>query len=128
MGEQSFIKRGINKMDISSMTMEEIWAEIDQQLIAAPEHIAGVEATYTLDITGDEAAKYGLILKDGESEVVEEGIEDADCLIILNVKNFKKLLQGDLNTTTAFMTGRLKVKGNIGLALKLENILKQYSF
>lgn len=43
-------------------------------------------------------------------------------------KEFQKLLQGDLNSTTAFMTGRLKVKGNIGLALKLESILKKYNF
>lgn len=115
-------------MDINEMTMEEIWADIDRQLITAPEHIAGVDATYTFDIKDDETAKYGLILKDGKSEVVEDGIDDADCAISLNVKNFKKLLQGDLNTTTAFMTGKLKVKGNIGLALKLEGILKQYAF
>ena len=115
-------------MDINEMTMEEIWAEIDRQLITAPEHIAGVEATYTFDISGDESTKYGLILKDGKSEVVEGGIEGADCAISLNEKNFRKLLQGNLNSTTAFMTGKLKVKGNIGLALKLEGILKQYDF
>src|SRR5699024_3995360 len=109
-------------MDINKMTMEEIWAEIDGQLVTAREHIAGVDATDRLDIEGDEAAQYGLILKDGKSEIVEGGIGDADCAISLNVKNFKKLLQGDLNSTTAFMTGKLKVKGNIGLALKIEGI------
>src|SRR5699024_2709269 len=115
-------------MDLNKMTMEDMWAEMDRQLIAAPEHIAGIDATYTFDIKGEETVKYGLILKDGKSETVEGGIEEADCAISLNVKNFKKLLQGDLNSTTAFMTGKLKVKGNIGLALKLESILKQYEF
>src|SRR5699024_616656 len=115
-------------MDLNKMTMEEIWAEIDRQLIAAPEHIAGVDATYTFDIKGDEAAQYGLILKDGKSDIVEGRIGDADGAINLNVKNFKKLLKGDLNSTTAFMTGKLKVKGNNGLALKLEGILKKYEF
>src|SRR5699024_7282256 len=115
-------------MDLNKMTMEDICAEIDRQLITAPEHIAGIDATYTIDIKDDETVKYGLILKNGKSEIVEGGIEDADCAISLNVKNFKKLLQGDLNSTTAFMTGKLTVKGNIGLALKLESILKQYEF
>ncbi|MGA9173790.1 MAG: SCP2 sterol-binding domain-containing protein [Thermoactinomyces sp.] len=44
----------------------------------------------------------------------------------MSAEDFKDLLSGNLSGTAAFMTGKLKVKGNIGLALKLENILRQY--
>lgn len=115
-------------MDIHTMSMVEVWAEIEKQMQEHPERIEGVNATYDFDITGDDGAKYGLAFQDGAAEVMEGGLEDAECALTMNVKNFKKLLQGDLNSTTAFMTGRLKVKGNIGLALKLEGILKKFSF
>ena len=115
-------------MDLNTMTVDEIWGEVERKTQEEPEHIIGVDATYTFEITGDDGATYGLIVKDGTAKVVEGGLDDAECTITLNVKNFKKLLQGDLNATTAFMTGRLKVKGNIGLALKLESVLKQYDF
>ena len=110
------------------MSMEEVWSEIEKQTKEHPEHIEEVNASFSFDITGDDGAAYGLIFNDGNAKIVEGGLDDAECALTMNVKNFKKLLQGDLNSTTAFMTGRLKVKGNIGLALKLESILKKYSF
>lgn len=110
------------------MTVAEVWEEVENQTKTNPEPIEGVNATFSFDITGDDGASYGLKIHDGEAEVIEGGLDDAECALTMNVKNFKKLLQGDLNSTTAFMTGRLKVKGNIGLALKLESILKKYSF
>lgn len=110
------------------MSMEEVWLEIAKQMEEQPEHIAGVSASYSFDLTGDDGAEYGLNFKEGAAEIIAGGLEDAECALTMNVKNFKKLLQGELNATTAFMTGRIKVKGNIGLALKLEAILKKYSF
>ena len=46
----------------------------------------------------------------------------------MSVKDFKKLLDGNLNSAASYMTGKLKIKGNLGLALKLESLLKKYSF
>lgn len=39
--------------------------------------------------------------------------------------DFIHMLQGSLNPTTAFMSGKLKIKGNLGMATKLEKIMKQ---
>ncbi|MFJ7825255.1 SCP2 sterol-binding domain-containing protein [Psychrobacillus sp. NPDC096623] len=50
----------------------------------------------------------------------------ADCT--LSTADFKKLITGNLKSTTAFMFGKLKVDGSIGQALKLEKLLKEYVF
>lgn len=114
-------------MDIHTMTLDAIWQEIDKKANEQPELIQEMNATYSFNITGkDDSGTFGLAFNNGVAEVIMDEKIDADCTLTMNVDNFKKLLQGNLNSTTAFMTGRLKVKGNIGLALKLENILKKY--
>ena len=50
---------------------------------------------------------------------------DADVNMILSAENFVKMFAGKLNPTQAFMSGKLKIKGNLGKAMKLEKVMKQ---
>lgn len=115
-------------MDIDQMTVEEIWEQIAVKAKENLDLIQGMNATYTFQINDGEKKEYSLILKDGDAEVKNSAVDPSDCQLSMNEKNFKKLLQGKLNAASAFMTGRLKVKGNIGEALKLEGLLKKYEF
>lgn len=49
---------------------------------------------------------------------------EADVTMTLARDDFMKMFAGQMNPTSAFMTGRLKVKGDLGLAMKLEKIVK----
>ncbi|MGN7387186.1 SCP2 sterol-binding domain-containing protein [Sporosarcina sp. SAFN-015] len=115
-------------MNLEKLTMEEIWTEIDSQLSANKGPIEGMNASYSFDLAGEDGGMYGLKFADGEAETIHGDPGDVDCALKMSVGDFKKLLEGNLNSTAAFMMGKLKVKGNIGLALKLENLLKQYTF
>ncbi|WP_336822335.1 SCP2 sterol-binding domain-containing protein [Sporosarcina sp. USHLN248] len=115
-------------MNLDNMSIAEIWTLIDTTLNGNPGPIQGMNTTYSLNLSGDDGGSFGLIFKDGKAETLSGEIADADCALTMSVKDFKKLLAGKLNSTGAFMMGKLKVKGNIGLALKLESLLKQYQF
>ncbi|HEX5564838.1 MAG TPA: SCP2 sterol-binding domain-containing protein [Sporosarcina sp.] len=115
-------------MKLEEMTMEQIWTEIDAQLGANKGPIEGMNASYSFDLSGEDGGMYGLKFADGEAETFRGDPGEVDCTLKMSVGDFKKLLGGNLNSTAAFMMGKLKVKGNIGLALKLENLLKQYTF
>ena len=67
----------------------------------------------------------GVICIDGTGEVVTVDTQDRDAntTIALSSKNLEKLLQGKLNPAMAAMTGKLKVQGDMSLALKLANFL-----
>jgi putative sterol carrier protein len=90
-----------------------------------PEHIKG-EKDRVFQINLAESGSIQLVLKTGLIEVVEGIPFEPAVTLILNEANFSKLLKDDLNTTMAFMTGGLKVEGSIGLALKLQEIVKKY--
>jgi putative sterol carrier protein len=67
----------------------------------------------------------GVIYLDGKTipNVVSNEDKEAECTIRLTLENFTKMLNGDLDATLAFMTGRLKVEGNMGVAMKLSSVL-----
>ncbi len=47
----------------------------------------------------------------------------ADCTMTASADTFQSILEGELNPTAAFMSGRLKVDGDMGMAMKLGSIL-----
>ncbi|HLR65073.1 MAG TPA: SCP2 sterol-binding domain-containing protein [Pseudogracilibacillus sp.] len=115
-------------MDIQSLSIDEIWEEVRNKAVENPSLIEGLNHAYQFDIKVSEGEQsYTLSFDDGVN-VVEGRDDEADCLLQMNEKNFKKLVEGSINSAAAFMTGKLKVKGNIGLALKLESALKKFSW
>ena len=59
----------------------------------------------------------------GGNNVVSNEDKDADCLIIVSKENFVKLTTGELNPMGAVMTGKVKIKGDMGVAMKLQSLL-----
>jgi len=47
----------------------------------------------------------------------------ADCVLTADAETFQGMLEGEINPTAAFMSGRLKVDGDMGLAMKLGSLL-----
>jgi putative sterol carrier protein len=59
----------------------------------------------------------GAIMLDGTG--VRAGDEEADVTLTATAETFKAILDGEMNPTSAFMTGKLSVDGSMGLAMKL---------
>jgi putative sterol carrier protein len=81
---------------------------------------AGLGATLKFDM-GD----VGVIFIDGKSSpnTVSNDDKDADCTIGLSLDDLESMMAGDLAPTTAFMAGKLKVEGDMGVAMKLQTIM-----
>lgn len=105
-----------------------MWGQIKQQLNEHPEPIKNIRAIYAVDLSGNNGGQFGLKIADGKADTIIGHPGEANCTLSMSVKDFQKLLEGNLNTTTAYMMGKVKVKGSLGLALQLEKLLKQYRF
>lgn len=68
----------------------------------------------------------GVILWDGTQTPAVIGNEagEADTTLTLSLDDLQKLIEGNLNPTLAYMTGKLKVAGSMGVALKISQLLE----
>ncbi|MCX7645040.1 MAG: SCP2 sterol-binding domain-containing protein [Rhodobacteraceae bacterium] len=86
---------------------------ISAAVAALAERLAGgFDGTAKFVIPGE-----GAIMVDGAG--VRAGDEEADVTMTADTETFRAILAGELNPTTAFMTGRLSVEGDMGAAMRL---------
>jgi len=76
----------------------------------------GFDGTAKFTITGE-----GNIVVDENG--VREGDDEADVTMIASAETFQGIIEGDVNPTMAFMSGKLKIEGNMGMAMKLGSAL-----
>jgi putative sterol carrier protein len=75
--------------------------------------------SYLFDIDG--AGQWKVDVDDGTVTVTEGG-GDADVTISTTEETFQKIVAGEQNPTSAYMTGKLKIKGDMGAAMKLQKL------
>jgi putative sterol carrier protein len=84
-----------------------------------PSKTAGLNNSYVFDIEG--AGVWKVDVADGNLSVTE-GSGDADVTIHASEETFRAIASGEQNPTTAFMTGKLKIEGDMGAAMKLQKL------
>ncbi|MEI9931666.1 MAG: SCP2 sterol-binding domain-containing protein [Rhizomicrobium sp.] len=104
------------------MASAQIQQIIDQMGPAIGDN-SGLGGTLKFDFGAD-----GSVLVDGKStpNTVADGEgKTADCTLSVSLADFEKMAKGELDSTSAFMQGKLRVAGDMGLAMKLGPILQK---
>lgn len=82
------------------------------------------QAVYLFELSGEEGGKWFLDLKNKGGDVGSgEPSDKADVVMSMSTEDFIKMFTGKLKPTMAFMSGKLKIKGNMALAIKLEKLM-----
>ncbi len=92
------------------MTVDEIAAKIGERVAGS-----GFDKSVKF-VLGD-----SVIIVDGASVSTTDG--DADCTISMSQDDFESLVAGDLNPTAAFMQGKMKIEGDMSVAMALSQVL-----
>jgi putative sterol carrier protein len=97
--------------------VKDFFANLESQADATK--TAGMSNSYVFDIDG--AGQWKVDVDDGKVTVAE-GAGDADVTISTSQETFEKIVAGEVNPTSAYMTGKLKIKGDMGAAMKLQKL------
>ena len=86
--------------------------------------LQGLEATFQFDISGDDGGQWYVTIADGQLAVTEGTAEAPNITFAASAENMLKILAGQLDGQAAFLTGRLRLAGDISLAMKLPSMFK----
>ena len=88
------------------------------------EKAGNAKALIQLDLTGDGGGQFALDIADGACQVREETAEKPDVTVTMDGGDFVALTLGNLNPVQAFMGGKIKVAGNVGMVMQMLNWFK----
>jgi putative sterol carrier protein len=108
---------------MSDLNAQKIFGEILPEKLEGNDKARSADAVYVFDIDGDNGGTWTVDLTTDSDFVTEGGSDDADCTISMKEDDFVKLWEGKLPGAQAFMMGKLKIQGDMGLAMKLQNFL-----
>lgn len=112
--------------DLTNKTVDQIWRDIEKVMNENSIPFKDLNVIYQFDLTGEDGGTFQLVFSDETVKVLRNEFKEPKCTLKMKVTDFKKFLQGTMNSAAAFMMGKLKVQGSIGLALKLESLLGEY--
>jgi putative sterol carrier protein len=89
-----------------------------------PEKATGIDAIIQLKLTGAQAAAYYVTIKDAKCTLSPGEAPTAKLTLSADADNFVKIFTGQMDGMQAFMQGKLKLSGDMSLAMKLMSLFK----
>lgn len=105
-------------------TPQEVFAHHKVQFSGESPRTKGMTAHYQFDIDGEHGGQWTIDIVDGHTTIAEGTSGQPDVTITMDEHDFVDLNTGRLNGGMAFMTGKLRVKGDMALAMKLGDLLR----
>jgi len=107
-------------MSTSPQEVEAAFQQMRDQF--KPEKAKGMDSVIQFDLAGEEDINYWVHINDGDVEMHEGPAEEPDMTLIAKAQDFADVVYGRTNAMQAFMSNKLKVKGNMSLAMKLQSV------
>src|SRR3990172_1372184 len=105
------------------MTPQEIFDQMAANLDANA--AKGVDATIQFCLSGDNGGDWYVTIKDGTATVAKGKVPSANMTMSMAANDYVDMTTGKLNGQMAFMSGKLKIAGDMGLAMKMQSLFKR---
>ena len=89
-----------------------------------PEAAAGLDAVIQFDLSGDGGGVWHCAIKDGACTVAEGAHHAPTMTLSMEAADYVGLISGELDGTVAFMSGKLRIDGDMGLAMKMQSLFR----
>jgi len=91
-------------------------SELETLLGAVPK-LTRLNAVVRFDLS--DGSGHTIDAREGQAKLVEDGSLDPECTIKVSRENLVKLINGDMDPMLGYTLGRIKVQGDMGIAMKL---------
>lgn len=105
------------------MTPKEIFEAMPANL--DPNGAKGVNATIQFNLSGDNGGEWYVTIKDGAASTHQGKAPSANMTMSMAAQDYVDMITGKLNGQMAFMSGKLKISGDMGLAMKMQTLFKR---
>lgn len=107
-----------------ALTAKEIFEEkVAAKLKETGDKATEINAIYEFQVTGESPSTWTLDLTQAGGAISQGSSGNANCTVTIAESDLSDIIEKKLNPQMAFMSGKLKVSGDMGLALKLGTIL-----
>jgi putative sterol carrier protein len=89
-----------------------------------PEAAEGVNTVVQYHLTGEEAGDWIITIQDGKCSVQDGIVDNPKMTLSADSQDYKDVITGKANAMQSFMTGKLKLAGDLTMAMKLPNFFK----
>ena len=105
------------------MNPQEIFDQMSANLNA--DAAKGMNSTIQFNLSGDNGGQWYVTIKDGKAEVHKGTAPSANMTLSMSAADYVDMIMGKLNGQMAFMSGKLKISGDMGLAMKMQSLFKR---
>lgn len=109
----------------ANLIFKEIEKKLEEEGEEFVKKIGGIFAFKVKDGPGGKEATWVVDVKNGKGSVLPDSDKKADCTITMADSDLLALMTGKMNPQSAFFQGKLKIAGNMGLAMKLQSLQLQ---
>lgn len=89
----------------------------------SPENAGDIDATIQFDLSGDDGGQFYLVIANGTAEAHEGTADSPKMTLKASTEDWYQVMTGEMKAMNAFMTGKIKITGDMGLAMKMQPML-----
>jgi putative sterol carrier protein len=103
--------------------LKQVFDAMPTQLDAAA--AKGMNSVIQLNLTGDGGGQYHVQIKDGACSVAEGAHASPNMTLTMSAADYVDMARGTLHGQKAYMSGRLKIAGDLNLTMKMQTLFKR---
>ena len=104
------------------LTISELMSKMPGALL--PEKAEGIDAVIQFKFTGAEAGNWYATIKEGKCTVAQGDVPSPKMTLTADSADYIRIISGELDRMKAFMEGKIKLGGDLALAMKLIQMFK----
>jgi putative sterol carrier protein len=107
---------------VTELTIQDLITKLTASFL--PEKAVGVNTAFQLSLTGEQGGEWGVVIKDQACSVLAGALPEPRLTIKADTQDVLDIFTGKMDGSAAFMQGKIKLKGDMGLLFRLANYFK----